>query len=227
MAKLKKQVLGEVSGTLGTFVFREVKGKNVIGMRPTNVNVANDPASVDRRNKFKMSSKLAQSILADQYLKKLWGAKTPYELNTHNYIIQQNYNSVQPSNLTDVVKLIPDFGFPLTISSVAKSASQISANITALNSNPGFKFMDETQIIMSAVLFLHTPVDNSVSEYSFLTFTSASQAINLAAPLAFNVALDGPSGIIYDKYSQQKLFFVFITLDTENNIIQFSNTFVD
>lgn len=226
MAKLKKQVLGEVSGTLGTFVFREVKGKNVIGMRPTTVNVSNDPAAVDRRNKFKMSSKLARAILADQYLKKLWWAKTPYELNTHNYIVQQNYNSVLPANLTDVVKLIPDFGFPLIISNVEKTDSQIVANIPALNTNNGFKFMDETQIIMSAVLFLSSPVDTSVPDYSFLTLTSESQAVNITLPLSFNVMLDGPSGIIFNKYNEQKLFFVLITLDAENKIVQFSNTFI-
>lgn len=226
MAKLKKQVLGEVSGTLGTFVFREVKGKNVIGMRPSNVSVANDPASVDRRNKFKMSSKLARAVLADPKLKKIWSVKTPYELNTHNYIVQQNYNSVLPNSLSDVIKLIPEFGFPLTVNSVNKTASQLSVSLTALNSNPGFKHMDETKIMMVTVLFLSNPVDTSVSEYSFLTLPTPSQVLNLTDPLTFNSELDGPSGVVYGKYSEQKMFFVFLTLDENDNVIQFSNTFV-
>lgn len=226
MAKLKKQVLGEVSGTLGTFVFREIKGKNVIGMRPSNVSVANDPASVDRRNKFKMSSKLAQAVLADPNLKKIWAAKTPYELNTHNYIVQQNYNSTLPDSLSDVIKLIPEFGFPLIVSSVNKTSSQLSVSLTALNSNPGFKHLDETNIMMITILFLSNPIDSSVPDYSFLTLFAPSQAINLTNPLTFNAELDGPSGVVYGKYSEQKMFFVFLTLDENDNVIQFSNTFV-
>ena len=46
ISSLKKQFLVELSDTLGTFTYRGVKDKNVIGVRPLNVNVPNDPASI-------------------------------------------------------------------------------------------------------------------------------------------------------------------------------------
>lgn len=226
MAKLRKQILGEVSGTLGTFIFRDVKGKNVIGVKPSNVNFPKDQLSVDRRSKFALSSKLSAAILADSRLKKLWKEQTPSDLYVQNYIVRQNYRSVMPQSLSDLVKIVPEVGFPINVTGVNKSATQLRVMIEALNSDNRFKQLNDTKVIMSSILFLSNPVDTSVAEVAFLSAATGPQVLDIITQLSFTAELDGPSGIVYNKYQDHKMFFVILTTDDDENVVQFSNTFV-
>lgn len=226
MAKLRKQILGEVSGTLGTFIFRDVKGKNVIGVKPSNVNFPKDQLSVDRRSKFALSSKLSAAILADSRLKKLWKEQTPSDLYVQNYIVRQNYRSVMPQSLSDLVKIVPEVGFPINVTGVNKSATQLRVMIEALNSDNRFKQLNDTKVIMSSILFLSNPVDTSVAEVAFLSAATVPQVLDIITQLSFTAELDGPSGIVYNKYQDHKMFFVILTTDDDENVVQFSNTFV-
>ena len=226
MAKLRKQVLGEVSGTLGTFIFRDVKGKNVIGIKPSNVNFPKDQLSVDRRSKFGLSSKFSGAILADSRLKKLWQEQTPSDLYVQNYIVRQNYRSVQPQSLTDMIKIVPEVGFPINVTGVNKSSTQLRVMIEALNTGNRFKQLTDTKVIMSSILFLSNPVDTTVAEVTFLSTATVPQALDITTQLSFTAELDGPSGLIYSKYQDHKMFFVILTTDDDDNVIQFSNTFV-
>ena len=149
------------------------------------------------------------------------------QYNTHKCILQQNYKSVLSGSLSNVIRLVPEFGFPLDVTSVSKSESELSVIVNSLNLNAGFKSLDETKIMLSSILFLSNPVDTSVPVYSFISVASAVQIINTSVPLTFTTSLDGPLGTLYSKYQAQKMFFVIITLNDDDLIIQHSSTYVD
>ena len=62
MARLKKTVLGRLSGAIGDIVFREKNGKNFVGLRASSFIPGSDPGSIDRRAKFTLSTQLASII---------------------------------------------------------------------------------------------------------------------------------------------------------------------
>ena len=62
MADLRKPVLGLPDGKIGNIVYRTVKGKTVISVRPEKYNQSFSPAAVAGRNKFKSYSKFASFV---------------------------------------------------------------------------------------------------------------------------------------------------------------------
>jgi len=226
MATLKKQILGEVSGSLGGFTFRGVKGKNVIGVKPTSRNIPNDEAAINRRKIFGLSTKLAAAIISDEQLKTLWKERTPYELNVHNYILQQNYVNITPDGLSDMVKLVPEIGFPVTVNSVNKTSSQLSVVLNTLSENSGFRNAGETKIRITALLYMSNPVDDTFPAFMFKAVASTDINIVTDQPMAFNISLDGMIGVLYQKYSEHKMYYAFITSDNNSNIIQYSDTYI-
>lgn len=224
MAKLKKQVLGRISGALGDIVFREVNGKNVVGMRPSNVNTPQDPASVARRAKFTISAKLAQAISSHQKLKDLWALKAPAGQSTHNFLIKSNYLFVQSDDLSDLIKLTPDAGFPVSASSGNLTSSGMELILNAIGNNNLIDDSVEVNVQMLSVLFFKDSVDISVPQYSIITASSSVQTLSLANPLTLNAPLVGNDGLLFDKYQYHKAFNVIITMDVSGNLIHYSNT---
>jgi len=224
MAKLKKQVLGKVSGALGDIVFREVNGKNVVGMKPSNVKVPNDPESIARRAKFALSAKLAQAIALHPELKVFWKSKAPSGLSTHNYIIKSNYINVLPDGITDFVKLLPAAGFPVTSSNISVSDQFVRVELDAIGTNNNINPAVETQIEMLSIVFLTQPVDESVDDYSIISASSGNLALDLNNAILFTAPLVGNDELLFGKYQTNKSFSAFVTKDAAGNVINFSNT---
>jgi len=224
MAKLKKQVLGKISGALGDIVFREVNGKNVVGMKPSSFNIPNDPDSLARRAKFALSAKLAQAINKNQKLKDIWAVKSPSGQSTHNFLIKSNYINVLPADLTNLVKLVPDAGFPVSVSSNTISSAGIEINLNSIGDNNYIDPAIEINVQMFTVLFLNDALDETVEPFKLISAGSPVQSLSLSNPLTFNAPLIGNDELIFAKYQSQKAFSVFLTTDADGNVIHYSNT---
>lgn len=226
MARLNKQVLGRVRGALGDIVFRERNGKNIVAMKPSSFNPASDEASIARRAKFAIATKLASTINTNTDLKTLWYAQTPAGLTSHNYILRQNYSFVEPGNISGLIKLLPDAGFSTAISNLAVSASDISVNIGPIGTLAGISIADEPNCRLYSLVYLTDPVDDSVAPYSFMLFKSANQATKLDTELTFNLTLSNQDSLLISKYNTAKVFFTLVTVDANDAIISNSNTLV-
>ena len=224
MAKLKKQVLGRISGALGDIVFREVNGKNFVGVKPSNVNVSNDPASVARRAKFALSAKLAQCINSHQKLKGIWTLKAPAGQSTHNFLIKSNYLNIMDGDLSGLVKIVPDAGFPISSTAGIITASGVQVTLNAIGENNLINAALEVNVQMLSVIFFSDAVDTSVAQYSLVNASSVVQALSLSNPLTFNAPLIGNDELLFDKYRVHKAFNVLLTMDTSGNVIHYSNT---
>ncbi len=226
MARLNKQVLGRVRGALGDVVFREKNGKNFIAMKPSSFTPGSDDASIARRAKFALATKLASTINSNYDLKTLWKIKSPAGLTGHNYIVRQNYPFVEPGNISGLIKLLPDAGFSTAISNLAITSSDISVNVGPIGTLAGINITDEPNCRLYSLVYLTDPVDDSVAPYSFMLFKSANQITQLDTELTFNFALSNQDSLLISKYSTTAAFFTLVTVDVNNNIVNNSSTLI-
>lgn len=224
MARLNKQVLGRVRGAVGDLVFRERNGKNFIGVKPSPFMPGTDAASIARRARFALNAKLASTINNNAQLKSIWYNKAPLGLSSHNFILRQNYSFVQPGNISDMVKILPDAGFGLSASNLTISSTQISVSVGPIGTNAGVDAEAEPNTRLYCLLYLYDAVDESVAPNDFMLFTSANQATVLDSELAFNFGLTNQNSQLFSKYNTTKTFFALVTLDGADNISHNSNT---
>jgi len=225
MAKFKKEILGKVSGTLGDITFRQRNGKSYVSVRPGSFIPGKDPASIARREKFALTIKLSQMINNIQYLKILWESEAPSGSSAFNLITKTNYkyvNTVQPS---DLVLLAPKPMFNISNPVVNLSSSLIQVDADAIGTTQNIDLSVETSIKLIAVVHLNNPADNLSEKNKFISFVSDSQTLTLDSPLSFSVNINGMESQLYTKYQNQKGYFIFITLDSQNNVVRCSNSF--
>lgn len=225
MAKLKKEILGKVSGSLGDLTFRQRNGQSYISTRPISFRPGNDQSSIDRRNKFKLSIKLSQAIYSLNELKYIWTKETSGNKLPFNYITQSNYPFAGNGVLTGIVKLVPSIGFNVSNPIVVYNQNNIVVNIDAIGVNSGVNPAVETKVKLLSVFNLSNPIDNSFDEYTFLNLVSAPQETDLEQVNSFTLNLSNIDSQFMGMYQNHKGYFVLITLDANNNIVHYSNTF--
>jgi hypothetical protein len=224
MAELKKKVLGQVSGAVGDIVFRERYGLNYVGLRPSSFMPGTDAASVARRQRFALATRVGVTINSNPQLKQLWAAHTSSGLNTYNQIVKTNYRFVTSTDLSNMLQLTPDNGFGFVVTDSNVDRVRIRATIDPIGSNAGINIALEPKIMMAGLLFLSNPSDPTVKAYSLMSMSTVSQTIKLGTPLTFDADLTNQQQQVFDKYHTSKAFVALVTLDAANNPVHYSST---
>lgn len=224
MAELRKTVLGKVSGAIGDIVFRERDGMNYISTRPSSFIPGTDPASIARRQRFAMAAKTSVSINRIPELKVLWGTAAPSGVNPYNYIFKTNYRFVSSVSISDLLQLVPGYGFGVNVPDSTVDRAQIAITMDLIGDKAGIDMLLEPNIIMASVVFLSTPLDESVGPYAFLNAVSPAQVTNLEEPLNFTAEFTNQQSTLFDKYQSVKTFIAILTLDTDGKPVHYSST---
>jgi hypothetical protein len=224
MAELKKTVLGKVSGAVGDIVFRERDGKNYIGLRPGSFVPGSDPASVARRQRFLLTLKMGSAINSVQPLKALWNGVKPSSLSAFNYIVKANYRYVAPAAITDLLKLVPDNGFGVTLADNNVDRTRVRTIVEPIGTNTGIDIALEPTIIMACIVFLSSPVDESVGAYSILSAVTPALPTSLTEELTFDADFTNQQSLVFDKYQVTKTFVAIVTLDSDDSPVHYSST---
>lgn len=66
MAKLNKKIIGNLSGSLGDIIFKEREGSSYAATRPSKMRATNNPLTLLRRKRFRLSIKLGRAIYSDR-----------------------------------------------------------------------------------------------------------------------------------------------------------------
>jgi hypothetical protein len=224
MAELKKKVLGQVSGAVGDIVFRERYGLNYVGLRPSSFMPGTDPVSVARRQRFALATKTGVTINSISQLKYLWQSVTPTGLSPYNYIVKTNFRYVTSAAISDLLKIVPDNGFGVTVADSVIDRSRVRLLVEPIGTNAGIDVLQEPNIISACILFLSAPVDESVGAYSILSSVSDPIPTNLAEQLTLDANLTNQQQTIFDKYQSTKVFAALITLDANGTPVHPSST---
>ena len=224
MGHLNRQVLGRISGKVGDIVFRQRAGKNYASVKPDSINVSNDPASIDRRNRFALACKFGANINAVPYLNSIWKKKTTAGISPFNYITKSNYKFADPDELTDLAEVVPGFGFGVTISSSSLNPPNLNVAVDPIGNIAGIDTAVETAIRLCTIISLTNPNDEFLDQFEFITLVSESQPSVLDAPLTFQVPYSSQEIQVFNSYQDKKAFSALLTLDQEENPVHYSNT---
>ncbi len=108
MALINNSILGDVTGKMGSKVFRKMHGKTFVSERPLNYRSAETPVARKARNSFGMSVKLAKILNVDPTLNEVWTAANIDGVNSNQRIIKHNIKLFNGGLLTPRNKLTPE-----------------------------------------------------------------------------------------------------------------------
>jgi hypothetical protein len=224
MAQLNKQILGKLRGSVADIVFRQRNGKNYIASKPGSYNPSDDPASIDRRNKFALTCKFASHVNAVSYLNAVWKKKIVGGMSAFNVIAKTNYKFVDPDELTNLAMLVPELGFSVAANSSAINPPQHQVVLDPIGNIAGIDTSLEENICLCTIIALSNPDNEDLDQNAFITLASAPQQTLLDAELTFQVPYSDQEIQIFNSYQDKKAFSVLVTLDETENPVHYSNT---
>ena len=226
MARLKKTVLGRLSGAVGDIVFREKNGKNFVGLRAASFIPGTDTGSIERRSKFYLSTQLASTINSNPKLKSIWLQSISPKKNAYNLLIKANYGNLTSGNISDFIKIVPKFGFNIKPKGITIGDTLVQVVIEAIGENSGIDPSIEINFQLAAIIYLSNPTDESVKPKDFLSLLSGIQSLKLNEEYTFDINLSNQSAFLVNKYQDRKGFFSLLTLNAGDAIINYSSTFI-
>jgi hypothetical protein len=167
MAIVKNPSLGGYSGRVGNHVFRIVKGKTRVSLRPVEFHASYSAKAKRARNDFAASVKLAKAVNLVPALKNIWNSSEIKGFSAYHKIIKTNSALVKDGNLTTKNIITPE-GLFLEITSLSIQSNTLKTELKFPEST-GIKFPAEVFF-----LFGFQELEN--------TFLSISEIINEPAP---------------------------------------------
>jgi len=224
MAELNKSVLGKVSGTIGDLTFRQRNGKNIISTRPSSFMPGQDAASIARRNRFKLASKIAKEINSIEIFKEPWKSSTPSGLIPFNFIFKSNYQLINSDNIVNGLKIFPTLGFNASNQSTTFNATDVDVTLNPLGPNTGIDAINETSLSLISVIYLTDPINSTSEEEHFIMVKSENIPLQLVDQITFTITIPDNQLSFYDEYITKKSFSTLITTDSLNKLVKSSNT---
>ncbi len=132
MAEITKSVIGNISGTLGNMVFRNIGGKVIIYTRPHNQKISYTEKSVKNRGKFGMASLLSTNALQLPGIKEVWNSSNLEGRSAYTKIIKFNAKSVEADRLTIKNDIVP-IGKRLTVNSFSLTSEKFEIDYNTDN----------------------------------------------------------------------------------------------
>ena len=226
MASLKKKFFGNLSGRFGDAVFRQLGDKNYIAQRPSGYKTPNTQEFKDRTSKFGLSVKLAKVIYRIPALKTFWAKEFPGEARLFNFIMRTNYPFINPDGISSTPFLAPDEnGFSVNVNTTSISDDAVNVEIQALNNTGVIDPVIDKKIRLISVVLLANPLDKRMPAFRLLTMQSEDIALSVTDPITFNIVPSQNYSERIQSYGQKKAFFVLVTLDDNDNLVNHSSTF--
>ena len=132
MAEITKSVIGNISGTLGNMVFRNIGGKVIIYTRPHNQKISYTDKSVKNRGKFGMASLLSTNAMQLPGIKEVWNSSNHEGRSAYTKIIKFNAKSVEADRLTIKNDIVP-IGKRLTVNSFSLTSEKVEIDFNTDN----------------------------------------------------------------------------------------------
>lgn len=170
MATLKRQFLGQLSGTLGDTVHRIRNGKPVVSLRPGKYKISKSEAAKKGRNTFALSVAFAKAINNISELKQIWQIAKLEGFIAYNRIIKYNKKIINSDGLT-TKNIITPIGIFFNITSLEITSQNLQLKIS-LDEEP-LKNLLQPPFMIYYVLYINIPNDNLTSPFQILARSAA------------------------------------------------------
>ena len=224
MAETKSGILGKIKGSVSNVVGRVRFGQNIISVKPSSFTPGNDPNSIARREKFRITVKFANAVVSIEDLKSSWKKIAPKGLFAFHIVVQNNYpyfaNEIPSASNT----ISPPKGFIITSDPAQITQTAIQLAIHSIGNVAAFDTSVETNLRLSLVMALFNPQDPNVEKYEFVSFKSDKQSFQTTANLTFSIPLPASCQSLVSKYSSKIIYYALTTLDINDAAVNCSVT---
>jgi hypothetical protein len=223
MARIKNQLLGNVSGFIGPVVYKIRGNTQYIAARPNSFIPGTDPASVFRRDQIAYAGKLASKIYSIGIIKKLWSPKAKNQSYIYQKISAVNYHSANCNDLNKIPKLSPTQDFLVTNPSFLFQKKSFLFKSDPLGASTIINPAKEKFIVPAVVIVLKNPKSPASPPMEIIAFKGKNEILNLNSELNINIDIPTPADIKYIHYKFRMCYLILITLDKNDNPIHSSN----
>ncbi len=222
MAKMNKEILGEINGKLGNIVFRQINGKTVMSVRPPNYKPAKTKPAKSARSKFAVSVYFARFINSIPALKKVWNSAKISGTNSNQKIIKHNIKLVGEGVLTPK-NIITPAAVPLMIENLSLDKTKISFTLNLKDRN--LKQTVTLPFQVHTVLYFYDPVNEKEEPLTLDSILS-----NVTSPSAkdlYSIQLDLNDNQIslFKKYNKQIIYIAAVSEVANNKASYWSSTY--
>jgi hypothetical protein len=222
LARIKNQLLGNVSGFVGPVVYKIRGTTQYIASRPESFLPGTDPASVFRRDQIAYIGKLSSKIYSIGIIKKLWSPKVKNQSYIYQKISAENYHTANCNDLNKPPKLSPTQDFiisnPLFLFKVKSFLFKSDPIGTSTVINPAI----EKFILPVGVIVLKDPKSPASPPTEIIAFQGKNEILDLNSDLNINIDIPTPADIKYIHYQFRKCYLILITLDENENPVSSS-----
>jgi hypothetical protein len=214
MGELKRQMLGDASGTVGHLVFRIKGEKNIIAKRPLKKasSVILKPGVLERREKFKLTGKVADGIFKAGLLKEIWPKPAANKGSRFTSMFKKNYGSIGSIENLGTAIIIPDHG--ITIQNAAIALTQSGMTITADEFGPSAGLDPDLEkfLVGVGVVIMTSPINPTDEKFKVLSVKTGLQSLDNDTPISLSFQFDSLSLSQYTAYTEKKVFLTFLTM---------------
>lgn len=165
MAIEKKQILGEITGTLGNIVRRKKYGKTVVYLRPAKYRISKSNEAKAGRTSFALSVALARAVNSIPELKQIWKVAKLEGVVAYNRIIKYNKKFISKDNLT-IQNIITPAGTFLLVNSIIVTKTEL--NLEILIMEDALKSLLQSPFNFYYALYLSNPVNANIKPFDVL-----------------------------------------------------------
>lgn len=224
MAKLNNKILGKVSGSLGDITFRQKKGINYLASRPAVFTTPKDINSVTRRKRFSISVKLASLLNSIPEIRLIWRDQISAGSTLFNFLVKTNYINLEGDSIGANTLITPVTGFTANFETKTLLPNGLNLVMQPISSNSGIDLNVEKKIKLISVLILSQSSIASLNDPFLLNINSEPVNLVLDVNITFSIQFSSQATEIYNKYNNHNLLFAVVTLDDNNNPVNYSVT---
>ena len=217
MARIKNQILGDVSGLIGPVVYKQIGKTQYIAKKPDSFIPGTDPASIFRRDQCAFVGKLSSKIYSIDIIKKLWSPAVKNQSRIYQRIWTENYHTANCDKLDIPAKLAPSPGFLISNPSFLFEEKSFHLKTDPLGTASEINLAKEKFIIPAGVIVLKDPKSPALPPTEIIAFKGKNEILDLNSELNITIGLSTPEYLKYMHFKFRKCYLILITLNENDN----------
>lgn len=208
MARVTNGIFGSASGRIGKHVYRNIRGKNFVSIRPESYIISDSEKAVANRKKFGLTSSFAKFIAGNDALKQTWKQNSKDKSYTYNKIIKANAAYTKEETLTPLNRIVPDNHISL-IKNFSFDEGVIMADIIPEAAKN--LFLPEEPVTFIFIFFIKNNPKGKEEKFNFSSMSLDISAGEMPAKISFPVAEElfsllrkSVGGVIYNTIIQKQ-----------------------
>lgn len=223
MAILKRNILQDLNGKLGTYVIKSYNGKTVLSARPGSYKMSHSAAAVKVRKTFKAASVFSKNVKSLKVLESIWSSFN--NINNNPYIIIFKYNFHKTgTDMPTLENIITPGGYKLPVISAGADADRAAVTISPLNEVYPVSAAEVILSLSMLVCFIE-PINPKDEPFEIIALSKDFANIDFTKDIQLGIEFNAVQKSKGLKYSKNILYISAATKSADGDIIMYSSTF--